>query len=69
MRQSSDNRNHGSCANPHGDAEARALRLMLDSTEPADLFDRDARERVGKAIALAVFDPEVLVRFRNSGPF
>jgi len=33
--------------------ESKALRRLLESGEPADMFDKTARERVGKVIARA----------------
>jgi len=37
--------------------DAEALRRLLRECEPAELFDRDVRDRIGQAIARAMFDP------------
>jgi hypothetical protein len=38
-------------------SEAEVLRRLIDRSEVADLLDEAIRERVGRAIARAVFDP------------
>jgi hypothetical protein len=40
-----------------GESDAAALRLLLERSEPADLYDRAIGERVGRVIARAVYDP------------
>jgi hypothetical protein len=37
--------------------EAERLRALLRLTDPADMSDQSARERVGKAIAQAIYRP------------
>ena len=37
--------------------EQEDLRALLRRSEPADLFDATVRERIGKLISRAVFDP------------
>jgi len=44
-------------ADSAGTSEAQALRRLLQSSEVADLLDEAIRERVGRAIARAIFDP------------
>jgi hypothetical protein len=52
-----DNPDRYFSADPVDKSEAEALRRLIDRSEVADLLDEAIRERVGRAIARAVFDP------------
>jgi hypothetical protein len=52
-----DNRDRNFSADPVDKSEAAILRRLLERSEVADLLDEAIRERVGRAIARAVFDP------------
>jgi hypothetical protein len=52
-----DNPDRNFSANPVDKSEAEVLRRLVERSEVADLFDEAIRERVGRAIARAVFDP------------
>jgi hypothetical protein len=57
MRRTTDNPDRNFSADPVDESEAKALRRLLERSEVADLLDQAARERIGSAIARAVFDP------------
>jgi hypothetical protein len=52
-----DNPDRNFSADPVDQSEVEALRRLLDRSEVSDLLDDAIRERVGRAIARAVFDP------------
>ena len=52
-----DNSDRNFSADPVDKSETEVLRRLLERSEVADLLDAAIRERVGRAIALAVFDP------------
>jgi hypothetical protein len=52
-----DNPDRNFSADPVDKSEAEVLRRLIDRSEVADLLDEAIRERVGRAIARAVFDP------------
>jgi hypothetical protein len=51
-----DNADRNFSADPVEKSEAEVLRRLIDRSEVADLLDEAIRERVGRAIARAVFD-------------
>jgi hypothetical protein len=57
MPRSRDNPDRNFSADPVDQSQADALRQLLERSEVADLLDEAIRERVGRAIARAVFDP------------
>jgi hypothetical protein len=52
-----DNPDRNFSADPVDKSETELLRRLLERSEMADLLDEAVRERVGRAIAQAVFDP------------
>jgi hypothetical protein len=52
-----DNPDRNFSADPVDKSEAAILRRLLERSEVADLLDEAIRERIGRAIARAVFDP------------
>jgi hypothetical protein len=52
-----DNPDRNFSADPVDKSETEALRRLIERSEVADLLDEAIRERVGRAIARAVFDP------------
>jgi hypothetical protein len=52
-----DNPDRNFSADPGDKSETELLRRLLERSEMADLLDEAVRERVGRAIAQAVFDP------------
>jgi hypothetical protein len=57
MPQATVNPDRNFSADPVDRSEAQTMRTLLDNSEVADLLDEAIRERVGRAIARAVFDP------------
>jgi hypothetical protein len=57
MSRIRDNPDRNFSAGPVDKSEAEVLRRLIDRSEVADLPDEAIRERVGGAIARAVFDP------------
>ena len=57
MPQASENPDRNFSADPVDQSEARTLRRLLQDSEVADLIDEAIRERIGRAIARAVFLP------------
>jgi hypothetical protein len=53
-----DNPDRNFSADPVDKSEAAILRRLFERSEVADLLDEAIRERVGRAIAQAVLDPE-----------
>jgi hypothetical protein len=52
-----DNPDRNFSAEPVDKPETEVLRRLLERSEVADLLDEAIKERVGRAIARAVFDP------------
>ena len=57
MPWSIDNPDRNFSADPVDNSEAETLRRLLENSEVADLLDRAVRERVGRVIAWAAFNP------------
>ena len=59
MPQATENPDRDFSADPvdKSKSEAHTLRRLLENSEAADLLDEAIRERVGRAIARAIFDP------------
>jgi hypothetical protein len=56
MAQMRENPDRDFSADAFEPSDAEALRLLLKTSEVADLFDAAVRRRVGEAIARTVFD-------------